>query len=54
MAAWTTFWGWLLVCVLLIFTVLAVTITIGGFFDIKALLTTLKRQDTPDESADDE
>ena len=41
MEAWTTFWGWLLVIVLLIYAGLAVAITIGGFLDVKAMLTTI-------------
>ena len=41
MDAWTTFWGWLLVTVLLIYAGLAVGIAIGGFVDVKRMLTTI-------------
>ena len=41
MEAWTTFWGWLLVIVLLIYAGLAVAITNGGFLDVKAMLSTI-------------
>jgi len=44
MDAWATFWGWLLVTVLVIFAGLTIAITIGGFFDIKALLATMDAQ----------
>ena len=56
MDAWATFWGWLLVTVLVVFAGLAVAITIGGFFDIKALLATMDarhkstEQDRPDDA----
>lgn len=38
MDAWTTFLGWLLVVYALL------TITIGGFFDVKEMLTTMGQQ----------
>ena len=41
MDAWATFWGWLLITVLVVFACLSIAITIGGFFDIKALLATM-------------
>lgn len=44
MDAWTTFWGWLLVIVLVIYAGLAIAITIGGFFDVKGMLTTINDQ----------
>ena len=56
MDAWATFWGWLLVTVLVIFAGLTIAITIGGFFDIKALLATMDAQhkaserDGPDDT----
>ncbi len=57
MDAWATFWGVLLITVLMVFAVLSVAITIGGFFDIKALLASIEAQhkgsdtDTPDDVA---
>jgi hypothetical protein len=56
MDAWATFWGVLLIAVLVVFAVLSVAITIGGFFDIKALLASIEAQhkgsdnDTPDDA----
>ena len=44
MDAWTTFWGWLRVIVLVIYAGLAIVITIGGFFDVKGMLTTIDDQ----------
>ena len=44
MDAWTTFWGWLLVIVLVVYAILAITIAIGGFFDVKEMLTTMDDQ----------
>lgn len=41
MDGWAIFWGGLLVTVLVIFACLSIAITIGGFFDIKALLKTI-------------
>lgn len=49
MDAWITFWGWLLVIVLVFYTILAITITIGGFFDVKEMLTTMDDQHKKDE-----
>ena len=54
MDAWTTFWGWLLVVVLVIYAGLAIAITIGGFFDVKAMLTTIDDQHEPHEQAGDD
>ena len=53
MDAWTTFWGWLLVGALAVFSILAITITIGGFFDVKGMLTTMNDQHEQDELAND-
>jgi len=49
MDAWAIFWGWLLIIVLVIFAVLAVAVTIGGFFDVKALFKTMDKQHHEDE-----
>jgi len=49
MDAWATFWGWLLILVLVIFTVLAIAITIGGFFDVRALFATIDKQHHEEE-----
>ena len=44
METWVTFWGWLLVVVLIIYASLAIAVTIGGFFDVKGMLTTIDDQ----------
>ena len=36
--SWATFWGWVLGASLVIFAVISVVVTIGGFRDIRALL----------------
>jgi hypothetical protein len=55
MDAWATFWGCLLVTVLVVFAVLSIAITIGGFFDIKALLATIDaRHKSSDRGGPDE
>ena len=35
---WATFWGWVLGASLVIFAVITVDVTIGGFRDIRTLL----------------
>ena len=52
MDAWITFWGWLLIIVLVIYTSLAIAITIGGFFDVKGMLTTIDEQHESDKHVD--
>ena len=47
MDAWAVFWGIVLAAVLSVFAVLAVVVTIGGFFDLKTLLAA-----TDDRAAD--
>ncbi|NOY42006.1 MAG: hypothetical protein GXP26_09235 [Planctomycetes bacterium] len=49
MDAWVTFWGWVLVIVLLVYAGLAVAITIGGFFDVKEMLTAIDEQHHTDD-----
>ena len=44
MDAWAVFWGWLLIVVFGVFALLAVVVTIGGFFDVKALFSNMDRQ----------
>ena len=41
---WITFWGWVLILTLGIFTGLAIAVTIGGFFDIRTLLHKMDEQ----------
>jgi|GEM_PF-1616067 hypothetical protein len=44
MTFWITFWGLLLVVSLAIFAVVTVAVAIGGFSDIKALLSSIESQ----------
>lgn len=44
MALWTQFWAWLLVFSLLLFLGLAIVVSIGGFFDIRALFKSIREQ----------
>jgi len=44
MSFWAAFWQWLLVIALILFLGLAVIISIGGFFDIRALFRNIQRQ----------
>ena len=53
MDMWTTFWGWLLVTVLAIYSCLTIAVTIGGFFDVMGMLKTMDEQHESDERADD-
>lgn len=48
---WTTFWGWLLVIVLGVFSLLTLAIAIGGFFDIKSLLSDIDNEPTEFDDA---
>lgn len=40
-AFWSSFWGWTLAIALGVFFVLAVSVTIGGFFDVKKLFRSI-------------
>lgn len=52
MDMWATFWGWLLVIVLVVYALLAIVITIGGFFDVREMLSTMNEQHKPKELTD--
>jgi len=56
MQFWTAFWAALLVVALTIFAGLAVVVSIGGFFDVKALLRSIGRRHIMEEgrAADDQ
>ena len=41
MDGWTMFWGWMLVVVLVIYAGLSIGIAIGGFLDVKGMLTSI-------------
>ena len=42
MNAWTTFWTWALLIGLSFFTLVVITVTIGGLRDIRDMLRSLK------------
>tara|TARA_B100000809_G_scaffold173124_1_gene170394 strand:- start:1170 stop:1343 length:174 start_codon:yes stop_codon:yes gene_type:complete len=48
-SSWATFWGWILGTSLVLFAVISVVVTIGGFRDIRELLA---QADSNDEDPD--
>ncbi len=54
MDTWALFWGLLLIVVLVIFAALSVVITIGGFFDVKALFKSIDKQHSEKKQPIDE
>ena len=50
-SSWATFWGWTLGISLVLFAVIAVVVTIGGFRDIRDLLAQADRDDEGGEAA---
>ncbi len=50
-SSWATFWGWILGISLVLFAVIAVVVTIGGFRDIRDLLAQADRDDEGGEAA---
>ena len=44
MDVWATFWGCFLAAVLFVFALLAIGVTIGGFFDVKSLFASIEQQ----------
>ena len=44
MEPWLTFWTWLLLAAIAVFALLAVAVTIGGFFNVKSLLNQIDAQ----------
>lgn len=44
MDGWTSFWGWLLILVLVVFTGLVAVVGISGFRDIRELFRTIDAQ----------
>ena len=53
MDTWATFWGVLFVLVLAVFALLAVVVTIGGFFDVRAMFRTINDQHHEDDPRED-
>ena len=48
MDGWATFWGWFLIAVLGVFGLLSIGVAIGGFFDVKALFSSIDRRHEKD------
>jgi hypothetical protein len=44
MTFWTGFWTWFLLFGLALFFGLAVVVSVGGFFDIRALFKSIRQQ----------
>jgi hypothetical protein len=44
MTYWSTFWTWFLIFALAIFLGLAVVVSVGGLFDIRALFRSIRSQ----------
>lgn len=53
MGDWATFWKWLLIGTSSLFGLLAVAVTIGGFFDVRALFKTSDAEHEAEESRQD-
>ena len=51
MGSWASFWGWTLGISLVLFAVISVVVTIGGFRDIRDLLAQADRDDEGGEAA---
>ncbi len=50
MEFWISFWTWLLVGAMGVFAVLAVVVSIGGFFDVRAMFRGItEKHDDPTE-----
>jgi len=49
---WISFWTAFFVVSLILFALLTVTVTIGGFFNIRSLLKSLSDRSTPAEGGD--
>ena len=49
MEGWILFWKILLIVVVIIFAAISVKVTIGGFFDVKALFKDIDEQHNEDD-----
>ena len=49
--SWATFWGWTLGISLVLFAVISIVVTIGGFRDIRDLLSQADSDDDGGEAA---
>ena len=50
-SSWATFWGWTLGISLVLFAVISIVVTIGGFRDIRDLLSQADSDDDGGEAA---
>jgi hypothetical protein len=50
-SSWASFWGWILGGSLVLFAAIAIVVTIGGFRDIRDLLTQAGSDDEGSEAA---
>jgi hypothetical protein len=48
MSFWAQFWMWFLVFGLVMFAGLAVAVSIGGFFDVRAMFKRIREQHGPE------
>lgn len=44
MSIWSTFWTWTFLVAIIFFAGMAVVVAIGGFFDLRALFSSLREQ----------
>ena len=51
MSSWASFWGWTLGVSLVLFALIAIVVTIGGFRDIRELLAKARSDDEGSEAA---
>ena len=51
MSSWASFWGWTLGVSLVLFALIAIVVTIGGFRDIRELLAKAGSDDEGSEAA---
>ena len=54
MEAWGSIWGWVLIAVLVVFAILAIVITIGGFYDVRALFSSMGQRDSEASDTNDQ
>lgn len=50
MEIWTQFWIWLFIAAVILFLALAITVTIGGLFDIRTLFRNLRARHNRDSN----
>ncbi len=51
MEAWTTFWGIFLIVALIVFALISIVVSIGGFADLRKLFADLDKDDGPPPTA---